>query len=73
MLAEEDARDWCDPHLRLDGKVHGLNAELQIHHFFPGSLLRKHGRGAEANTFGNYAVISKSCNLEVLAEERPRI
>jgi hypothetical protein len=69
MLAEKDARDWCDPHLRLDGKVHGLNAELQIHHFFPGSLLRKHGRGGEANTFGNYAVISKSCNLDVLAEE----
>src|SRR5882757_2291366 len=23
MLAENDARDWCDHHLRLDGKVHG--------------------------------------------------
>jgi hypothetical protein len=70
MLAESYARDWCDPHFRLDGKVHGHNAQLQIHHFFPRSLLKKHGRGEdEINTFGNYVVISKSCNLDVLAEE----
>jgi hypothetical protein len=70
MLAENDARDWCDHHLRLDGKVHGQNAELQIHHFFPGSVLKKHGRGEDViNTFANYVVISKSCNLDVLAEE----
>ena len=70
MLAESDARDWCDHHFRLDGKVHGHNAQLQIHHFFPKSLLKKHGRGEDViNTFGNYVVISKSCNLDVLAEE----
>jgi len=70
MLAENDARDWCDHHLRLDGKVHGHNAELQVHHFFPKSLLRKHGRGVDMiNTFANYVIISKSCNLDVLAEE----
>jgi hypothetical protein len=70
MLAENDARDWCDHHFRLDGKVHGHNAELQIHHFFPRSLLKKHGSGEDViNTFANYVVISKSCNLDVLAEE----
>ena len=70
MLAERDARDWLDRHFRLDGKVHGHNAQLQIHHFFPKSLLKKHGRGEDQiNTFGNYAVISKGSNLDVLAEE----
>jgi hypothetical protein len=70
MLADNDARDWCDHYFRLNGKVIGHNAELQIHHFFPGSLLRKHGKGEGViDTFGNYAVISKSCNLKVGAEE----
>jgi hypothetical protein len=70
MLAERDARDWLDRHFRLDGKVHGHNAQLQIHHFFPKSLLKKHGRGEDQiNIFGNYAVISKSSNLDVLTEE----
>jgi hypothetical protein len=41
-----------------------------VHHFFPGSLLRKHKRGEDViNTFANYTVISKSCNLSVGAEE----
>ena len=70
MLADCDARDWCDPDCRLDGTVQGHNAELQIHHFFPGSLLRKHNRGEDViNTFGNYTVVSKHCNLKVSAEE----
>ncbi len=70
MLAEHDARDWKDRHFRLDGKVHGHNAQLQIHHFFPKSLLKKHGRGEDVvNVFGNYVVISKDSNLDVLAEE----
>lgn len=70
MLAESDARDWCDHHFRLDGKVHGHNAELQVHHFFPRSLLRKHKRAEDViNTFANYTVISKSCNLNVGTEE----
>jgi hypothetical protein len=70
MLAENDARDWCDHYFRLDGKVHGHNAELQVHHFFPGSLLRKHKRGEDViNTFANYVIISKDCNLRISAEE----
>ncbi|MGD0650750.1 MAG: hypothetical protein ABSA97_06370 [Verrucomicrobiia bacterium] len=70
MLAENDARDWCDHHFRLDGKVLGHNAELKVHHFFPGSLLRKYGRGEDViNTFGNYTVLSASTNLNVGAEE----
>jgi hypothetical protein len=69
MLADNDARDWCDRYFRLNGKVIGHNAQLQVHHFFPRSLLRKHGINvSEINTFSNYTVISKSCNLEVGAE-----
>lgn len=70
MLADCDARDWDDSQIRLDGKVQGHNAQLQIHHFFPQSLLRKHGRGQDViNTFGNYTVLSASTNLNVGAEE----
>ena len=70
MLAENDARDWCDRNFRLDGKVHGHNAELQVHHFFPRSLLRKHKRGEDLiNTFANYVVLSKASNLDVGTEE----
>jgi hypothetical protein len=70
MLAENNAHDWCDHHFRLNGKVIGHNAELQIHHFFPRALLRKHGLGEDLiNTFGNYVVISKDCNLKVWSEE----
>lgn len=70
MLADNDARDWCDHHFRLDGKVIGHNAQLQLHHFFPRSLLRKHGRGEDViNTFGNYTALSASTNLNVGAEE----
>jgi hypothetical protein len=70
MLADSDARDWGDPHLRLDGKVQGHNAELQVHHFFPQALLRKHSYGQDIiNTFGNYTVLSANTNLNVGAEE----
>jgi len=70
MLADNDARDWCDRSFRLNGKVQGHNADLQIHHFFPKSLLLKHGRADDViNTFGNYTVISASCNLNVGTEE----
>jgi hypothetical protein len=70
MLADNDARDWCDYQIRLDGRVQGHNADLQVHHFFPGSLLRKHGRGNDSiNTFGNYTVLSASTNLKVGSEE----
>lgn len=70
MLADNDARDWTFADTRLNGMVRGHNADLQVHHFFPGSLLRKHGRGEDQiNTFANYVVISKGSNLDVLAEE----
>lgn len=70
MLADCDARDWGDPQIRLDGKVQGHNAQLQVHHFFPQSLLRKHGHGQDViNTFGNYTVLSANTNLNVGAEE----
>jgi hypothetical protein len=70
MLVNNDAHDWCDSHFRLNGKVQGHNAELHLHHFFPKSLLRKHGRGDdEINTFGNYTVLSASANWSVGAEE----
>lgn len=70
MLADNDARDWCDHHFRLNGTVIGHNAQLQVHHFFPRSLLKKHGRGEDViNTFGNYTLLSASANLKVGAEE----
>lgn len=70
MLAENDARDWCDHHARLDGTVSGHNARLQVHHFFPRSLLKKHGRGDDdINTVANYTLLSASTNLHVGAEE----
>jgi hypothetical protein len=70
MLADGDARDWKDPTFRLDGQVHGHNAKLQVHHFFPRALLRKHGVGQDRiNTFANYTVLSAGTNLEVGAEE----
>jgi hypothetical protein len=70
MLADNDARDWCDHHFRLNGTVIGHNAQLQVHHFFPKSLLKKHGREEDViNTFGNYTLLSASANLKVGAEE----
>jgi hypothetical protein len=70
MLADNDARDWCDHLFRLNGTVIGHNAQLQVHHFFPKALLRKHGRsGDDINTFGNYTLLSASANLKVWAEE----
>ena len=70
MLADGDARDWGDPHSRLDGNVQGHNAKLQVHHFFPRSLLRKHGLAQDViNTFANYTVLSTETNLKVGAEE----
>lgn len=70
MLADNDARDWCEHQFRLNGTVQGHNAQLQVHHFFPRSLLKKHGRGEDViNTFGNYTLLSASANLKVGAEE----
>jgi hypothetical protein len=70
MLAENDARDWVDRNCRLNGTVQGHNAQLHVHHFFPRSLLKKHGKSqAEFNTFGNYTIISAAANLNVGTEE----
>jgi len=70
MLADNDARDWCEHQFRLNGTVQGHNAQLQVHHFFPRSLLKKHGRGEDViNTFGNYTLLSAGTNLKVGAEE----
>ena len=55
MLSTGNARDWCGPDRPLDGSVQGKHAELQVHHFFPRSLLKKHGvKDDRVNTMGNY-------------------
>jgi len=70
MLRENDARDWARLDERLDGNVVGNNAKLQVHHFFPRALLKKHEWGSEwINTFANYTLISASTNLDVTTEE----
>jgi hypothetical protein len=70
MLREHDARDWARPDERIDGSVVGLNAGLQVHHFFPRALLKRHGWDSGwINTFANYTLISASTNLDVLTEE----
>jgi hypothetical protein len=70
MLADNDARDWKSKDFKLDGQVHGHGARLQVHHFFPRSLLRKHDIGQDRiNTFANYTVISSATNLDVGVEE----
>ncbi len=69
MLRDRDARDWKTK-VPLDGSVVGRNASLNIHHFFPRSLLRKHDYAAdEINTFANYTVLSFGGNLDVGTEE----
>lgn len=70
MLSTADAKDWIALDRRLDGSVLGKHAELQVHHFFPRSLLRKHGvEDQRINTMGNYTVISADTNLNVGTEE----
>jgi hypothetical protein len=70
MIRERDSRDWKELDNRLDGTVVGLGAGLQIHHFFPKALLKRHGATYEqTNTFANYVVISASTNLGVSTEE----
>jgi hypothetical protein len=70
MLSAGNARDWCGPDRPLDGSVQGKHAELQVHHFFPRALLKKHGiEDDRINTMGNYTVIFADCNLNVSTEE----
>jgi len=60
MLRNNNAKDWIYG-TPLDGNVIGHNAELQVHHFFPRSLLLMHGfESDQINTFANYTIIS-SC------------
>jgi len=70
MLSAADARDWKALDRRLDGSVQGKHAELQVHHFFPRALLRKHGiQDDRINTIGNYTLICADTNLDVGSEE----
>lgn len=69
MLRNNDARDWLtnEP---LDGSVLGHNASLTIHHFFPRSLLKKHGYAIDdINTFANYTLLLFKGNLDAGTEE----
>ena len=69
-LRNNNAKDWGEQRSRLTGDVIGYNAGLQIHHFFPESLLRKKGFTTdEINTFANYTIIRKDTNLEISDEE----
>jgi len=65
MLRNQHAKDWITD-TPLDGNVVGHNAELQVHHFFPQALLRRHGVASELiNSFGNYTIINKETNIEI--------
>lgn len=69
MLRNNHAKDWITG-TPLDGSVIGHNAELQVHHFFPQSLLYDHGYSSEQiNTFANYTIINKDTNLDILDED----
>jgi len=69
MLRNSNAKDWLS-RAPLDGSVMGHNAELQVHHFFPQSLLYANGfKSEEINTFANYTIINKETNLGISAEE----
>lgn len=69
-LAASGAKDWEQKEHPLDGTVQGQKASLQVHHFFPRALLRKHGKQDDwINYMGNYTIISASTNLGVSTEE----
>ena len=70
MLREAKARDWGPSLEYLDGTVSGHGAALQVHHFFPRALLRKHKvKAADVDTFANYVVIRQGTNLRAGADE----
>jgi len=70
MLSAADARDWDKPESRLDGSVLGRSANLQVHHFFPRALLKKHGHEDRwINTMANYTILRADTNLNVGTEE----
>ena len=69
FVRNHDAKDWSNG-TPLDGTVKGHNAALEVHHFFPKHLLRKHGfEQIDIHTFANYTILSKDGNLEVGSEE----
>jgi hypothetical protein len=69
MLRHHHSLDWKRG-TPLNGRVVGDNAELQVHHFFPQALLKKHGIESDLiNTFANYTIISKETNLNCGSEE----
>lgn len=70
LLREAKARDWGLELEYLDGTVAGHGSALQVHHFFPRALLRKHNvRAADVDTFANYTVIRQGTNLRAGADE----
>lgn len=70
MLSSSDARDWQQIESRLDGSVIGKSANLQVHHFFPRALLKKHGHEDwRINRMANYTVLRADTNLNVGTEE----
>jgi hypothetical protein len=69
MIRNGGAKDWKD-YTPLDGTVLGLNASLQVHHFFPRALLRREGYdSSKIDTFANYTLLSKGTNLDIGIEE----
>jgi hypothetical protein len=70
MLREAKARDWGPGLEYLDGTVAGHGSALQVHHFFPRALLKKHKvKASDIDTFANYVVIRQDTNLHAGADE----
>jgi hypothetical protein len=70
MLREAKARDWGAGLEYLDGTVAGHGSALQVHHFFPRALLKKHKvKASDIDTFANYVVIRQDTNLRAGADE----
>jgi len=70
MLREAKAKDWGAGLQYLDGSVAGHGSALQVHHFFPRALLKKHKvKAADIDTFANYVVIRQETNLRAGADE----
>ena len=54
----------------VDVSVAGHGSALQVHHFFPRALLKKHKvKASDIDTFANYVVIRQDTNLHAGADE----
>ena len=70
MLRDGKAKDWGAGLGYLDGTVAGHGSALQVHHFFPRALLKKHkAKASDIDTFANYVVIRQETNLRAGADE----